>query len=133
MEWAERVFVSAMTGKRVENILNLVDNAAEGHKKRVSTAVINEVIEEAVKWHSPPTTRQGKQGRIYYGTQVTSKPPTIALFVNDPKRLDNNYRRYMEKQFRQQLGFKGTPLKLLWRGKRLREGENMGGTRATKV
>ncbi|WP_173645048.1 ribosome biogenesis GTPase Der [Geminocystis sp. NIES-3708] len=133
MEWAERIFVSAMSGKRVENILELVDNAAEGHKKRVSTAVINEVIEEAVKWHSPPTTRQGKQGRIYYGTQVTSKPPTIALFVNDPKRLDNNYRRYIEKQFRQQLGFKGTPLKLLWRGKRLREGENMGANRATKV
>jgi GTP-binding protein len=133
MEWAERIFVSAMSGKRVENILDLVDKAAEGHKKRVSTSVINEVLEEAVRWHSPPTSRQGKQGRIYYGTQVTSKPPTIALFVNDPKRLDNNYRRYIEKQFRQQLGFKGTPLKLLWRGKRLREGENMGANRATKV
>ncbi|MBE9223284.1 ribosome biogenesis GTPase Der [Cyanobacterium stanieri LEGE 03274] len=133
MEWAERVFVSAMTGKRVDNILDLVDRAAEGHRKRVSTSVINEVIEEAVKWHSPPTSRQGKQGRIYYGTQVTVKPPSIALFVNDPKRLDEGYRRYMEKQFRQQLGFKGTPLRLFWRGKRLREGENMGVNRATKV
>ncbi|MGY6529507.1 MAG: ribosome biogenesis GTPase Der [Cyanobacterium sp.] len=133
MDWAERIFVSAMTGKRVENILDLVDRAAEGHRKRVSTSVINEVIEEAVKWHSPPTSRQGKQGRIYYGTQVTSRPPSIALFVNDPKRLDDGYRRYMEKQFRQQLGFKGTPLRLFWRGKRLREGENMGANRATKV
>ena len=133
MDWAERIFVSAMTGKRVENILDLVDKAAEGHRKRVSTSVINEVIEEAVKWHSPPTSRQGKQGRIYYGTQVTVKPPSIALFVNDPKRLDEGYRRYMEKQFRQQLGFKGTPLRLFWRGKRLREGENMGANRATKV
>ncbi|AFZ47169.1 ribosome-associated GTPase EngA [Cyanobacterium stanieri PCC 7202] len=133
MDWAERIFVSAMTGKRVDNILDLVDRAAEGHRKRVSTSVINEVIEEAVKWHSPPTSRQGKQGRIYYGTQVTVKPPSIALFVNDPKRLDDGYRRYMEKQFRQQLGFKGTPLRLFWRGKRLREGENMGVNRATKV
>jgi GTP-binding protein len=133
MDWAQRIFISAATGKRVEQILDLVDSAAEGHKKRVSTAVINEVLEDAVKWHSPPTSRQGKQGRIYYGTQVTVKPPSIALFVNDPKRLDNNYRRYIEKQFRQQLGFQGTPLRLFWRGKRLREGENMGANRATKV
>lgn len=133
MDWAETIFVSALTGKRVENILDLVDSAAEGHKKRVSTSVINEVIEEAVSWHSPSVSRQGKQGRIYYGTQVASKPPTITLFVNDPKRLDNNYRRYIEKQFRQQLGFKGTPLRLIWRGKRLRDGENIGSNRAVKV
>lgn len=134
MEWADRVFTSAMTGKRVDKILDLIDTAAEGHQKRVSTSVINEVIEDAVRWHSPPTSRQGKQGKIYYGTQVTSKPPTIALFVNDPKRFNDSYRRYMEKQFRQQLGFHGTPLKLLWRGKSLREGEKMGSSnRATKV
>ncbi len=133
MDWAERIFISAMTGKRVENILDLVDNAAEGHSKRVSTSVINEVIEEAVSWHSPPTSRQGKQGKVYYGTQVAAKPPTITLFVNDPKRLDNNYRRYMEGQFRQQLGFKGTPIRLIWRGKKVREAENAGANRATKV
>jgi GTP-binding protein len=133
MEWAERMFVSALTGKRVEKILDLVDNAAAGHQKRVSTSVINEVLEEAVSWHSPPTTRQGKQGKIYYGTQVAIKPPTIALFVNDPKRLDDNYRRYIENQFRSSLGFTGTPLRLLWRGKRVREVENMTVNRATKV
>ena len=133
MNWAERIFISAMTGKRVDKILDLVDNAAQGHQKRVSTAVINEVIEEAVSWHSPPTSRQGKQGKIYYGTQVAIKPPTITLFVNDPKRLDNNYRRYIEKQFRQQLGFKGTPIKLIWRGKRVRDVESGSLNRATKV
>jgi GTP-binding protein len=133
MDWAEIIFVSALTGKRVEHIFDLVDNAAAGHQKRVSTSVINEVIEEAVSWHSPSVTRQGKQGRIYYGTQVATKPPTITLFVNDPKRLDNNYRRYIENQFRQQLGFKGTPLRLIWRGKRLRDLENIGNNRAVKV
>jgi GTPase len=133
MEWAERIFISALTGQRVEKIIELIDNAADGHQKRVSTSVINEVLEEAIKWHNPPTSRQGKQGKIYYGTQVANKPPTIALFVNDPKRLDDNYRRYIEKQFRQQLGFTGTPLRLLWRGKRVREGENMTVNRATKV
>ncbi|HEY9697829.1 MAG TPA: ribosome biogenesis GTPase Der [Trichocoleus sp.] len=134
MEWAEVIFVSAMTGQRVEKILDLVNTAAEQHKRRVSTSVINEVLEEALRWHSPPTTRQGKQGKIYYGTQVTSQPPTIALFVNDPNLFNDNFRRYIERQFRQQLGFTGSPLRLLWRGKKLREMERGNNpNRATKV
>ena len=132
MEWAQTVFVSAMTGQRVNKILNLVDTAAESHRRRVTTSVINEVLEEAVSWHSPPTTRQGKQGRIYYGTQVSSQPPTIALFVNDPKRFSDNYRRYIDRQFRDQLGFTGTPVRLIWRGKKMREMER-GANKATKV
>ena len=133
MDWAEMIFVSAMTGKRVEKILDLVDRAAEEHRRRVSTAVINEVLQEAINWHSPPTTRQGKQGRIYYGTQVSSQPPTIALFVNDPKRFNDNYRRYIDRQFRKQLGFTGTPMRLLWRGKKVRDMERASANRATKV
>ena len=132
MDWAEMVFVSAMTGKRVPKILDLVDTAAKEHRRRVSTSVINEVLEEAVSWHSPPTTRQGKQGRIYYGTQVSSQPPTIALFVNDPKRFNDNYRRYIDRQFREQLGFTGTPVRLIWRGKKMRDLER-GANKATKV
>ena len=132
MEWAELIFVSAMSGQRVNKILDLVDSAAEAHCRRVSTSVINEVLEEAVSWHSPPTTRQGKQGRIYYGTQVSTQPPTIALFVNDPKRFNDNYRRYIDRQFRDQLGFTGTPVRLIWRGKKMREVER-GANKATKV
>ncbi len=133
MEWAETIFVSAMTGQRVNKILDLVDTAAAEHKRRVSTAVINEVLEDALRWHSPPTSRQGKQGKIYYGTQVSSQPPTIALFVNDPKRFNDNYRRYIDRQFREQLGFKGTPIRLVWRGKKVREIERGSANRATKV
>ncbi|ACB49611.1 GTP-binding protein [Crocosphaera subtropica ATCC 51142] len=132
MEWADIIFVSAMSGKRVENIFELVDVAVEEHRRRVNTSVVNEVLEEAVKWHSPPTTKQGKQGRIYYGTQVSSQPPTIALFVNDPKRFNDNYRRYIERQFREQIGFPGTPIRLLWRGKKTRDVEPSL-NRATKV
>ena len=132
MEWAEMMFVSAMTGQRVQNILDAVEKANTEYSRRVSTAVINEVLEEAVSWHSPPTTRQGKQGKIYYGTQVTTEPPTIALFVNDPKRFNENYKRYIEGQFRKQLGFKGTPIRLVWRGKKVRENEP-GPNRAAKV
>ena len=133
MDWAELIFISAKTGQRVEKILNLVDNAAQSHERRVTTSVINEVIEEAVSWHSPPVTRQGKQGKIYYGTQVSTKPPTFVLFVNDPKRFNDNYRRYIDSQFRKQLGFPGTPIRLIWRGKSAREVERNTANRATRV
>lgn len=134
MEWAEMIFVSALSGQRVPKILDLVDIAAEEHRRRVTTSVINEVLQEAVNWHSPPTNRQGRQGRIYYGTQVRSQPPTIALFVNDPERFNENYRRYIEHQFRQQLGFKGTPIRFFWRGKKPREVERGSqANRATRV
>lgn len=135
IEWAEIIFVSALTGKRVEKILDLVDTAATNHCRRVTTSVINEVIEDAVSWHTPPTSRGGRQGKLYYGTQVASQPPTIVLFVNDPDRFNDNYRRYMERQFRQHLDFKGTPLRLLWRGKKVREtgDQNSRANRATRV
>ncbi|NEQ65156.1 MAG: ribosome biogenesis GTPase Der [Symploca sp. SIO2D2] len=134
VDWAEMIFVSALTGKRVEKILDLVDKAAAQHQRRVGTSVINEVLQEAVSWHSPPTNRQGRQGKIYYGTQVKSQPPTMTLFVNDPKRFGENYRRYIERQFRQQLGFTGTPIRLIWRGKKPREVEmQSNANRATRV
>ena len=133
MEWAKRIYTSALTGQRVPKILDLVDQAVAEHRRRVTTAVVNEVLEEAVSWHTPPTTRQGRQGRIYYGTQVTSRPPTFALFVNDPKLFGDSYRRYIEGQFRQNLGFEGSPIRLLWRGKKMRDLERQSANRATKV
>jgi GTPase len=132
-EWAETIFVSALTGQRVEKILELVNRASEAHKRRVTTAVVNEVLEEAVSWHSPPASRGGRQGKIYYGTQVSTQPPTIALFVNEAKRFNENYRRYIERQFRQQLGFPGTPIRLLWRSKKVRDVESGNVNRATRV
>lgn len=133
MEWAKRIYTSALTGQRVPKILDLVDQAVAEHRRRVTTAVVNEVLEEAVSWHTPPTTRQGRQGRIYYGTQVTARPPTFALFVNDPKLFGDSYRRYIEGQFRQNLGFEGSPIRLLWRGKKMRDLERQSANRATKV
>ena len=117
----------------MEKILELVNKADSAHKRRVSTAVINEVLEDAVRWHSPPTNRQGRQGKIYYGTQVSTQPPAIALFVNESKRFNDNYRRYIERQFREQLGFTGTPIRLLWRSKKGRDVENSSANRATRV
>jgi GTP-binding protein len=133
VEWADAIYVSALTGQRIEKVLDLVNAAAEQHQRRVTTSVINEVLEDAVSWHTPPTTRQGRQGKIYYGTQVSARPPAIALFVNDPKLFNENYRRYIERQFREQLGFTGTPIRLLWRGKKVRNFERVTANRATRV
>jgi len=133
VDWAKRIYTSALTGQRVPKILDLVDQAVDEHRRRVSTSVVNEVLEEAVSWHTPPTTRQGRQGRIYYGTQVTARPPSFTLFVNDPKLFGDNYRRYIEGQFRQNLGFEGSPIRLFWRGKKMRDLERQSANRATKV
>jgi len=120
LNWSNMIFISALTGKRVNDIFENAKSAIHQHRRRVNTSVINEVIKEAITWKSPPTKRSGKQGRIYYGTQVKSQPPTFSLFVNDPKLFGSTYRRYIEKQFRLNLGFEGTPLIFLWRGKQRR-------------
>ena len=120
LHWSNMIFISALTGKRVENIFVNALNAVEQHRRRVTTSVVNEVLKDSIGWKSPPTTRGGKQGRLYYGTQVKNKPPTFTLFVNDPKLFGITYRRYIEKQIRVNLGFEGTPIILLWRGKQQR-------------
>ncbi len=132
IDFAPIVFVSALTGQRLPKVLDLVDKVAEQHQRRVSTAVLNEVLSEAVAWHNPPVSRGGRQGKIYYCTQVATAPPAIVLFVNDPDRFNDSYRRYIENQFRKSLGFEGTPLKLMWRGKKVREMERSV-NRATRV
>ncbi len=120
LDWATMLFTSALTGQRVDSIFQLASLAVEQHRRRVGTSVVNEVLQEALSWRSPPTTRGGRQGRLYYGTQVAAQPPSFTLFVNDPKLFGETYRRYIERQFREGLGFEGTPLKLFWRGKQKR-------------
>ncbi len=120
LNWSKMIFTSALTGKRVNDIFENAKSAIDQHRRRVTTSVVNEVIKEAITWRSPPAKRSGKQGRIYYGTQVKNQPPTFSLFVNDPKLFGSTYRRYIEKQFRMNLGFEGTPLIFLWRGKQRR-------------
>ncbi len=121
LHWSKMIFISALTGQRVENIFEHALSAVTQHRMRVTTSVVNEVLKEALGWKSPPTKRSGKQGRIYYGTQVKNKPPTFTLFVNDPKLFGITYRRYIEKQIRLNLGFEGSPIILLWRGKQQRD------------
>ena len=121
LDWTTMVFTSAVTRQRVDSIFPLAIQAVEQHRRRVSTSVVNEVLEEAVRWRNPPTAHGSRQGRLYYGTQVAIRPPSFVLFVNDPKLFGDTYRRYIERQLRESLGFKGTPLRLFWRGKRQRD------------
>eukprot|EP00741_Cyanophora_paradoxa_P014289 tig00020780_g13781.t1 len=118
LEWAPMIFTSALTGQRVPGILDLVDRVVAQHRRRVPTGVVNEVINDVTAWHAPPTNPRGQQGRIYYGTQVRAEPPSMVLFVNDPKLFNNNYQRYFNRQFRKNLGFEGTPIKFFMRPKR---------------
>tara|TARA_E500000178_G_scaffold75379_1_gene73346 strand:+ start:467 stop:1825 length:1359 start_codon:yes stop_codon:yes gene_type:complete len=123
LDWAPMLFISALSGQRVERIFPLAVLAVEQHRRRVSTSVVNEVLQEALSWRSPPTTRGGRQGRLYYGTQVAVRPPSFTLFVNEPKLFGDTYRRYVERQIRQGLGFEGSPVRLFWRGKQQRDAE----------
>ncbi len=133
LHWSKMIFISALTGQRVENIFEHAFSAVTQHRMRVTTSVVNEVLKEALGWKSPPTKRSGKQGRIYYGTQVKNQPPTFSLFVNDPKLFGITYRRYIERQIRLNLGFEGSPIILLWRGKQQRDLEKEASKKNIKI
>eukprot|EP00184_Porphyridium_aerugineum_P003207 CAMPEP_0184698036 /NCGR_PEP_ID=MMETSP0313-20130426/4796_1 /TAXON_ID=2792 /ORGANISM="Porphyridium aerugineum, Strain SAG 1380-2" /LENGTH=591 /DNA_ID=CAMNT_0027156917 /DNA_START=75 /DNA_END=1846 /DNA_ORIENTATION=- len=108
LKWAQITLVSALSGQRVPQLLDLVDSAVRQHRRRVSTATLNEALDEMVSWHKPPSTSTARQGKVYYCTQVATSPPTIAMFVNESQLFGPNYRRYAESRFRQSLGFEGT-------------------------
>ena len=120
VRWAEIVLISAKTGKRCLNVYDAVDRAREAHGRRVSTAILNEVIRDALLFQPPPTHSSKGRGKIYYSIQVATEPPTILAFCNNPVLFSPNYRRYLERKLRESLDFVGTPVRLLFRGKRAR-------------
>jgi GTPase len=116
MPWAPILFVSAITRQRVHKILDTVVAVAEQHAMRIPTSTVNSVIEDAVVM-TPPPTDKGRKLRIYYATQVSVKPPTFAVFVNDPELSHFSYERYLENKLRDAFGFEGTPIRLFIRQK----------------
>ena len=123
MRWAPILFVSAVSGQRVSKIYGTIDDAVQAHRKRISTAVLNEVLRDAILWQPPPALRRnGSQAKIYYCNQVSVRPPTIVVFVNDPKLVNDNYKRYLDRKFRESLnGFEATPIRWIFRGRRQRD------------
>ena len=114
MPYAEILFISALTGQRLNKLYETIDMVSENHAMRVATGVLNEIMAEAVAMQQPPADK-GKRLKLYYITQVSVKPPTFVIFVNDKELMHFSYTRYIENQIRETFGFKGTPLRFIIR------------------
>lgn len=114
VDYAPIVFVSAKTGQRLAQMLDLALEVFRQRQRRIGTGELNRVVRQAVLDHPPPA-RSGRQPTILYATQVQVAPPTFVLFVNDPELLHRTYQRYLENQLRQAFGFPGVPLRLIFR------------------
>ena len=117
MDYAQVVFTSAMTGQRVSNILQAVQDAYTQASRRVSTGALNDVIGDAMISLQPPVMG-GRRLKIYYATQQSVLPPTFILFVNHEELMHFSYQRYLENQIRKSFGFEGTPLRFILREKK---------------
>ena len=117
MAWAPVVFLSALTGSRVQKLMTAVDDAYAQTCKRVTTGVLNDVLADAQLAQQTPMTG-GRRLKIYYGTQQSTQPPTFILFVNDEELMHFAYERYLENQFRKSFGFEGTPIRFILREKK---------------
>ncbi|MDD7643508.1 MAG: ribosome biogenesis GTPase Der [bacterium] len=114
LSYAEIMFISAKTGQRVQNVYDMIDMVIENNSMRIATGVLNEIVAEAVAMQQPPTDK-GKRLKIYYVTQVSVKPPTFVIFVNDKELAHFSYVRYLENRIRDAFGFRGTSLKFIVR------------------
>ena len=115
-QYAPIAFISAKTGQRVDKLFGLINKVNEENSKRISTSVINEVINEAIAVVQPPTDK-GKRLKILYGTQASTRPPTFVIFVNNKELFHFSYQRYMINCFRNNFGLEGTPVRLIIREK----------------
>lgn len=114
MPYAEIMYVSAQTGQRLVKLYDVIDMVIENQSMRVATGVLNEIMTEAVAMQQPPSDK-GKRLKLYYITQVSVKPPTFVIFVNDRELMHFSYTRYLENKIREAFGFRGTSLKFFIR------------------
>lgn len=117
LQYAPILFASALTKQRVNRLADMVKFVAEQQHMRVSTSVLNELLEDA-QLTNPPPAKGGKLLHIYYMTQASVQPPTFILFVNEPRLMHFSYVRFLENRLRETFGFEGTPIRLILRGKR---------------
>lgn len=117
MMYAPSMFISAKTGQRVDDLFKEIKHVLEENEKRISTGLLNDVINEAIAMVQPPSDK-GKRLKIYYATQASTKPPTFVLFVNNAELAHYSYVRYLENQLRAKFGFEGTPVRFIIREKK---------------
>lgn len=120
MQYAPCMFISALTGQRIPKMFEMIHAIAQTQTQRISTGLLNDVLYEAMAMNQPPSDK-GKPLKIFYMTQVSVKPPTFVLFVNDKELMHFSYQRYIENQMREAFGFKGTPLRFIVREKGAKE------------
>ena len=116
LTYAPIIFISAKTGQRIDKLFDMINNVAEQNAKRITTGMLNQVINEAIALVQPPSDK-GKKLKIYYGTQVTTKPPTFIIFVNKKELFHFSYERYLVNQIRKEFGLEGTPIRIIAREK----------------
>lgn len=114
LNYAKKIFISAKTGQRINQIFDTAIDVASERDKRVQTGLLNKVVNEAVALN-PPNSIKGKFAKIYYSTQVKAKPPTFVLFVNNKDLIKDSYKRYLLKKLRDAFGFFGTPIRISFR------------------
>ncbi|WP_428908944.1 ribosome biogenesis GTPase Der [Niallia sp. Krafla_26] len=117
LDYAPIVFLSAKTKKRIHTLMPMINTASENHARRVDTSILNDVIMDAVAMNPTPTDK-GRRLKIYYTTQVSVKPPTFVVFVNEPELLHFSYERFLENRIRDAFGFEGTPIKIFPRARK---------------
>ena len=116
MLYAPTVYVSAKTGQRVVKLFELINYVYNQNCTRISTGMLNDVLNEATARVQPPSDK-GRRLKIYYMTQISAKPPTFVIFCNDAELFHFSYQRYIENQLREVFGFRGTPIKIIIRQK----------------
>ena len=114
MPYAEFVFISAKTGQRLDKLFELIDMIIENQSMRIATGVLNEILAEAVAMQQPPSDK-GRRLKVFYMTQISVKPPTFVMFINEKKLTHFSYTRYIENQIRTTFGFRGTPIHFIYR------------------
>jgi GTP-binding protein len=117
LDYVPILFISALTGKRVSQVLPTALQVQEERLVRLSTAQINRIIQRAMD-HHPPPSKSGRVLKIFYGTQVRTDPPTFLVFVNEPELVHFTYQRYLENRFRMAYGFLGTPIRLVFKARK---------------
>lgn len=125
LSYAPIIFISAKTGQRVNKLFDMINHVAAQNSMRISTSVLNQVINEAIAIVQPPTDK-GKRLKIFYGTQVSSKPPTFVIFVNSKDLFHFSYERYLVNQIRKEFGLEGTPVRMIAREKTEKEVQKGG-------
>lgn len=116
LTYAPMIFISAKTGQRVDKLFELINKVASNNSMRVSTSMLNEVINEAIAVVQPPTDK-GRRLKILYATQASTKPPTFVIFVNNKSLFHFSYERYLVNQIRSNFGMEGTPIRVISREK----------------